>query len=92
MTASHCRVASRSQRARHQITQALEWPDQELLNTVQENFPDAGVADAEEARVRTKLLSSEAVVEIARETAPNINITLSQVFTGSSYHTDRYPS
>ena len=32
--------------------QAVEWPDQELLDSVQENFPDAGVADAEEARVR----------------------------------------
>ena len=32
--------------------QAVEWPDQELLDAVEENFPDAGVADAEEARVR----------------------------------------
>lgn len=31
-------------------THALEWPDQELINSVEENFPDAGVADPEEAR------------------------------------------
>ena len=34
--------------------QALEWPDQELLDSVQEDFPDAGVADAEQARVSAR--------------------------------------
>lgn len=31
----------------------LEWPDKELLASVEEEFPDAGVASVEEARVRS---------------------------------------
>jgi len=32
----------------------LEWPDKKLLASVEEEFPDAGVAGVEEARVRTE--------------------------------------
>jgi hypothetical protein len=31
---------------------ALEWPDKELITSVEEEFPDAGVANVEQARVR----------------------------------------
>ena len=46
-----CRVKSQTPKRHLQRVQAIEWPDKELLDSVEENFPDAGVADAEEARV-----------------------------------------
>ena len=46
-----CRAKSQTHRRNLLRVQAIEWPDKELLDSVQENFPDAGVADAEEARV-----------------------------------------
>ena len=43
-----------------QIVQALEWPDRELISKVEEEFPDAGVASVEEARVTRSSSSIQA--------------------------------
>ena len=34
-----------------QVVHALEWPDEQLIQQVAEEFPEAGVANVEEARV-----------------------------------------
>ena len=46
-----CRAKPQNSRKHLLKVKAVEWPDQELLDAVEESFPDAGVADAEEARV-----------------------------------------
>jgi len=38
------------------VVHALEWPDRELIQYVEEEFPEAGVANVEEARVRIPIL------------------------------------
>ena len=58
-TLSYCRGKHRRQQLRKnlQVVHALEWPDRELISKVEEEFPDAGVASVEEARVRSSRAS-----------------------------------